>query len=108
MTSIADQDADRTAAVSAINAVSGQTGVVAEDNGGGLTLTAADGRNIVMGFTAAGVGVADATDFGIANTADTATPQTTYSSVTLSSECVVILDSSKPSTGFVMRSSPVL
>jgi len=85
LNSIADQDADRTAAVSAINAVSGQTGVVAEDNGGGLTLTAADGRNIVMGFSAAGVGVADATDFGIANTADTATPQTTYSSVTLSS-----------------------
>ncbi|TFH72465.1 flagellin [Gammaproteobacteria bacterium LSUCC0112] len=85
LTSIGDQDADRASAVAAINAVSGQTGVVAEDNGAGLTLTAADGRNIVMGMTAAGAGVADATDFGIANTSATATPQTTYSSVTLSS-----------------------
>ncbi|GGG57251.1 hypothetical protein GCM10011403_13080 [Pseudohongiella nitratireducens] len=39
---------NRAYAVSQINSVSGQTGVVAEDNGQGLTLTAADGRNIAM------------------------------------------------------------
>ncbi|MBU2099163.1 MAG: flagellin, partial [Gammaproteobacteria bacterium] len=85
LTSIGDQDADRASAVAAINAVSGQTGVVAEDNGSGLTLTAADGRNVIMGMTAAGAGVADASDFGIANTAAAATPTTTYGTVTLSS-----------------------
>jgi flagellin len=40
---------DRAAVVSAINAISGQTGVVASDGGtsaGGVVLTAADGRNI--------------------------------------------------------------
>lgn len=41
-----DADADRAAAVNAINSISGQTGVVAEDNGKSITLTAADGRNI--------------------------------------------------------------
>ncbi len=41
-----DADADRAAAVNAINAISGQTGVAAEDNGKSITLTAADGRNI--------------------------------------------------------------
>ena len=39
---------NRAYAVSQINSVSGQTGVIAEDNGQGLTLTAADGRNISM------------------------------------------------------------
>lgn len=41
-----DADADRAAAVNAINAIAGQTGVSAEDNGKSITLTAADGRNI--------------------------------------------------------------
>ena len=39
---------NRAYAVSRINSVSGQTGVVAEDNGQGVTLTAEDGRNISM------------------------------------------------------------
>jgi flagellin len=46
LTLTGDVDADRAAAVNAINAISGQTGVVAEDNGKSITLTAADGRNI--------------------------------------------------------------
>lgn len=83
LTSAGDQDADRASAVAAINAVSGQTGVTAEDNGEGLTLTAADGRNIVMGVDSTLLATAD--DFGIANTAAAATPLTTYSTVTLSS-----------------------
>lgn len=46
--------ADRTAAISAINLVSGQTGVVATDGGSatsGITLSAADGRNIALSVT---------------------------------------------------------
>ncbi len=48
--------ATRAAEVSAINAVSGQTGVVASDTGSdttGVTLTAADGRNISIGASTA-------------------------------------------------------
>ncbi len=36
--------------VNVLNAYTGQTGVVASDNGKGLTLTAADGRNISIAF----------------------------------------------------------
>jgi len=38
--------------VSAINAVAGSTGVIATDNGAGITLTAADGRNISLATSA--------------------------------------------------------
>ena len=48
MTVQGSEEENRAYAVSQINSVSGQTGVVAEDNGQGLTLTAADGRNIAM------------------------------------------------------------
>ncbi|EAT12536.1 hypothetical protein HF888_12040 [Bermanella marisrubri] len=41
-----DRDASRAAAIEAINAKTGQTGVMAEDNGSSITLTAEDGRNI--------------------------------------------------------------
>ncbi len=41
-----DYEGSRLATISAINEVSGQTGVVASDNGVSITLTAADGRNI--------------------------------------------------------------
>jgi flagellin len=60
--------------------VAGQTGVTAEDNGDGLTLTAADGRNITLVASAATVG----NTFGIDNVAIT-DGVTTYGSVTLSS-----------------------
>jgi flagellin len=58
---------NRKSAVAQINAVSGQTGVVAEDNGKSLTLTAADGRNIVAALdtNAVSTGIA-ASDFGLA------------------------------------------
>jgi flagellin len=58
---------DRANAVAAINAQSAATGVVASDNGTGVTLAAADGRNIVVGaianVTSTGSTLAD---FGLA------------------------------------------
>jgi len=81
LTATADAAANRATAVSAINNVAGQTGVTAEDNGAGLTLTAADGRNVTLLASAATVGVTfgiNAASIGIADT-------TTYASVSLSS-----------------------
>ncbi len=91
---------DRTAAIDAINAITGQTGVSAIDNGKGITLEAADGRNISVvvntkgkaatdsaGSLAAlqgasiGLNVAEADISGGATFA--ATAETAYSSVTL-------------------------
>ena len=50
----------------AINQVSGQTGVTASDNGGGLVLTAADGRNITLGEVAASATASS--EFGLGDT----------------------------------------
>jgi len=64
-----DAALNRQAAVNAINAISGQTGVLATDTGDtetGVTLTAADGRNIVVSFTtmtSAATGVAAANTY---------------------------------------------
>ena len=62
----ADSSASRASVVESINAVADQTGVTATDSGndaGGVTLTAADGRNIELalggGLTAANTGLAD-------------------------------------------------
>ncbi|MDH3643986.1 MAG: flagellin, partial [Gammaproteobacteria bacterium] len=84
----ADEDADRTTTVDAINAVSGQTGVIASDNGTSITLGAADGRNISIGVvegaagTAAHIGLGGA-EVGIG--AYVANAVTTTGTVTLSS-----------------------
>jgi flagellin len=57
---------NRTSVVSALNAWSAVTGVVATDTGAGVKLDAADGRNITLAFgAAAGTGFAVA-DFGLA------------------------------------------
>ena len=75
ITVTSDAVASRNAVVSAINAKSGQTGVVATDSGtsaGGVTLSSADGRNILVGalgsasgsFTTTTVGVAAGTSYG--------------------------------------------
>ena len=91
---------DRAATIAAINAITGQTGVTAIDDGKGITLEAADGRNISVvinnsaksaaessgsfeGLTGAALGlnVAEADIAGGATFA--ATAQTTYSTVTL-------------------------
>ncbi|MDO9279935.1 MAG: flagellin [Polaromonas sp.] len=70
-----------------INNYSGQTGVVASDNGKALTLTAADGRNISIASESG-----TAANFGIlagamtAAGADNTTGKTTYAKVSLSSD----------------------
>lgn len=87
-------DANRTAAVTAINAQAGSTGVVAEDTGTGVTLTAADGRNIVLAYDDASVnttlvgldqfGITPANAEGVADlTAVTTEGATSYGTVTL-------------------------
>lgn len=48
LTETGDYEKNKAAAITAINEVSGQTGVVASDNGESLTLTAADGRNVSL------------------------------------------------------------
>lgn len=93
-------DANRTFLVNQVNSVSGQTGVTAEDNGSSVTLTAADGRNIVMaldtnggavsaanfGLAGAGISESDFTDGGATGVTRANTDaKTTYSTVTLSS-----------------------
>ncbi len=97
VTATGDLATDRGAAINAINAVSGRTGVSASDNGASITLTAGDGRNVsvaidttVSGF-GAGIGL-DAAQDGIAQgditgavTTYAALAETTYSTVTLSS-----------------------
>ncbi len=98
-----DAEENRISAIDAINAKSGQTGVVATDNGEGITLTAADGRNIVAAFdtkeTDNGGTAAALANFGLSSDiassditaaggtkADAdAVASTTYSTVTLSS-----------------------
>ncbi len=78
---------NREAIADAINAYTGATGVVARDNGkGGLTLTAADGRNITLAsadFALADIGLGGATIAGSAQ--GYALGNTAYSTVTLDS-----------------------
>jgi flagellin len=54
-----------------INLQSSLTGVVATDNGTGLSLTAADGRNIITAFAAGTSAGAVAADYGLAAAANT-------------------------------------
>lgn len=62
LTSQGDLELDRKGTIDAINAVSGQTGVVATDNGAGINLVAADGRNVTLATSAA---AADIDKFGL-------------------------------------------
>jgi len=74
-----------------INGFTGQTGVVATDNGSGLTLTAADGRNISMAAA-----TASAANLGVLSTAlggtTAAAAVTTYGKVTLQSDKAFTLE----------------
>lgn len=100
-----DTAADRLAKVATrFNEFSGQTGVVASDTGsGGLTLTAADGRNISVRITddanvqASGLGLGTATTNGVpyaVNRAATdAATTTAYGTVSLSSSKAIDLKS---------------
>lgn len=58
---------DRAAAITLINAESATTGVVATDAGASITLTAADGRNIITAFTQGAANTSDA--YGLDTTA---------------------------------------
>ncbi len=71
---------NRTNAVSAINAQSSVTGVIATDTGAGVSLSAADGRNItVANFAAGGATGAALASYGLAAAATTgATINLTY------------------------------
>ena len=103
----AAQSSTRGGIVAEINKVSGQTGVVASDNGRGLTLTAADGRNITLLGNSGASGVTTGADYGLVSggvaqmkavqaTAATAltasTAVTTYAAVTLSSDTSFALE----------------
>ena len=99
----AAQAATRGGIVTEINKVSGQTGVVASDNGRGLTLVAADGRNISLAVVtnsanandrANSIGIDSANTFSIAAATATtfADAFTTYGSVTLTSELAFNLE----------------
>ena len=72
---------DRANAVAALNAQSSATGVVATDTGVGVSLAAADGRNIVVGAITAGTSTGSTlADFGLAGAATTgATVDLSYS-----------------------------
>jgi flagellin len=104
----ADQSSTRAGIVAEVNKVTGQTGVVASDNGRGLTLTAADGRNIALAAQTTANGGTDGISLGLNNAAlginyvhslaatpassdaDKATAaalgRTTYSSISLTSD----------------------
>ena len=101
-----DIDKDRQSTIDAINAKSGQTGVTAEDNGEGITLRAADGRNIsvAIGGTAAAIETggafgldADVEGIGQASVATTlsafaTSAETVYSSVRLESASTITIE----------------
>jgi len=55
-----NQELDKSSALSQINLFTGQTGVTAEDNGNGISLVAADGRNISAAWNT------DSNDSGVA------------------------------------------
>ena len=89
-----DLNLDRKATIDAINAVSGQTGVTATDNGAGINLVAADGRNVSMATSSGAADVAkfglggDSIGVGVATSAASAAV-TTYSTVRLESASTI-------------------
>jgi flagellin len=62
---------NRANAVAAINAQSAATGVTASDTGSGVSLTAADGRNISLAYAPGGFTTSAAADFGLSATPTT-------------------------------------
>lgn len=102
VTTTGDVEADRGTAIDAINAISGQTGVVASDNGTSITLTAEDGRNVSVALLTGdatldtAIGLDDSVD-GIATAANAAAyaagAETTYGKITLESASAVTIES---------------
>ena len=86
----ASDAADRALVIAGIQAISGATGVTATDDGVGVTLTAADGRNIVHSFT-----TLDSVKTGVAAAATTlgTLTLTSTSSITAGGTTVAILGS---------------
>jgi len=80
----------RSDVASLINTYTGQTGVVAQDNGRGLTLTAADGRNIWMGSTVSaanlGINVSNISEGQVSEVLAKSSGKTTYARVELTSD----------------------
>jgi flagellin len=68
-------------AISAINAVSAETGVVASQGATGVTLASQSGANITLGFAAGTATASTAADFGLLNVAPTTTSTVSYSYV---------------------------
>jgi flagellin len=62
---------NRANAVAAINAQSAATGVTAADTGSGVSLSAADGRNVTVAYTAGTFTNSTEADFGLAASATT-------------------------------------
>ncbi len=109
-----DLQKDRVATIDAINAKSGQTGVVASDNGESITLTAADGRNISVGVGGTGAAAAveglsqkfglhskgDKNGIGVTTAASTyaSTAETTYSAVRLTAAKSIDIDAGDKGT----------
>lgn len=66
VTASGNRDDDLAATVDAINNFSGQTGVLAADNGVSISLSAADGRNIsIVASLTSGAGTNDGSGFGL-------------------------------------------
>jgi flagellin len=89
LTETEDYEKNKAAAITAINENTGRTGVIAEDNGVSLTLTAADGRNITsyVDSTGTATGTTGAS-FGLGGITTGTAPaeaSTVYSTVTLDS-----------------------
>lgn len=81
----ANDESNRTAAIDAINAISGQTGVLASDNGTTITLSAEDGRNISAEVGSAGLGLAVGLDVAEDGIFTGATAEAKTGTVTLQS-----------------------
>jgi flagellin len=81
---------NRANAVAAINAQSAATGVVASDTGSGISLVAADGRNVSLAYAAGTFAGSAAADFGLSAAAITGgTLNLSYSAPTGTSGSVV-------------------
>jgi flagellin len=95
-----DQSATRGLIAAEVNKVTGRTGVVATDNGRGLTLTAADGRNISLSLVNGTASDVAGTSIGIPTTsvlshettATAANAVTTYANITLISDTSFALE----------------
>ncbi|MEI7737382.1 MAG: flagellin [Betaproteobacteria bacterium] len=89
ITSTLGAQATRADVANMINQYSNRTGVVASDNGSGVTYTAADGRNISLGVdaasSAAAIGLGDVTA-SVGATAVSTGAITTYAQVALQSD----------------------